>query len=85
MKCMLMSAIWCPPCQTLKPIFKKVSESTEGVEFVVVDIDEEPELTAKMNIMSVPTIVFEKDGKVMDSMVGLVSEQNLRNKIEELK
>lgn len=79
------SAVWCAPCRALDPIFKRVSESTEGVEFANIDIDKEPELATTMNIRSVPTIVFEKDGKAIDLMVGLVSEQTIRDKIKELK
>jgi len=78
-------AEWCAPCKLLSPIFKMISESTEGVEFVSVDIDEEPELSTTMNIRSVPTLIFEKDGAVVDSMVGLAKEQDIRDRIEGLK
>jgi len=79
------SAVWCAPCQALGPIFDKVAGSTDGVEFVHVDIDEEPERTSAAGVRSVPTIVFEKDGVVKDTMVGLVKEQAIRDKIEQLR
>jgi len=79
------SAVWCAPCQLLAPIFDNIAGSTDGVEFVHVDIDEEPELTSAAGVRSVPTMVFEKDGIIKDTMVGLVKEQAIRDKITELK
>jgi thioredoxin 1 len=82
MKCILFSAAWCQPCNVLKPIYDRVAASMDDVEFVKVDIDDDPELSVQYGIKSVPTMVFEKDGKVMDTMVGLVTEQNLRDRVE---
>jgi thioredoxin 1 len=75
-------AVWCGPCQVMDPIFDRVAESTDGVEFEKVDIDQESDRATKANIRSVPTIVFEKDEIAVDSMVGIVREQDLRDRIE---
>ena len=82
LKLLKFSAGWCQPCHVLEPIFDNVASSMDDVEFVKVDIDKNPGLAAQYNVRSVPTIVFEKDGVAVDSMVGLVSEQALRERIE---
>lgn len=82
LKVIKFSAVWCGPCQMMTPIFDRVADSTEDVEFVKIDIDDNSDMAGDYSIRSVPTIVFEKDGKVIDSMVGLVSEQTLRDRVE---
>ena len=77
LKVIKFSAVWCPPCNALAPIFTKVMEGFPGVEVELCDIDENPDLALKMNIRSVPTIVFLVDGKVMDSIVGLVKKEEI--------
>jgi thioredoxin 1 len=66
----------------MNPIFDRVAESMEDVEFVKVDIDEDPEMAIQYNVRSVPTIVFEKDDVAVDSMVGVAREQDLIDRIE---
>lgn len=85
LKVIKFSAVWCAPCKMLTPIFDTVAASTEDVEFEHVDIDEESERASAAGIRSVPTLVFEKDGVVKETLVGLVNEQTIRNKIEELR
>ena len=82
LKVIKFSAVWCGPCQMMNPIFDRVAESMEDVEFIKVDIDDDPGMATDYNIRSVPTIVFEKDGVAVDSMVGLVTEQTLMERIE---
>jgi thioredoxin 1 len=65
-------------------VFNKVKDSFNDVEFVEVDIDENQELSAALSVRSVPTVVFEKDGNVVDTIVGSVSESVLRDKVAEL-
>lgn len=84
LKVIKFSAVWCPPCNMLTPIFKKAMEEFPGVEVVLCDIDENPELTAKMNIKSVPTIVILRDGKVMDAIVGLVKKEEIIARVSAL-
>ena len=84
MKCIFFGATWCAPCSTLKPIWKKLSEETEDVEFVTVDIDNEPELASKYSVSAVPTILFLKDGEVVDSLIGLHKESDIRSAIDTL-
>lgn len=87
LKVLKFGAVWCPPCQALKPIIEKLAEEMEDVEFVSVDIDDESkiELVTKYKITAVPTMIFLKDDVVADSMVGLHKESVIKAKIEELK
>ena len=78
-------ATWCGPCKVLAPIIHELSHELSGVKIATSDVDEQSNLAQQFNIMSVPTMLFFKDGKVMDQMVGLQSKETLRAKLEELK
>lgn len=85
LKVLKFSADWCGPCRMLQPTFEKVSNDFSDVNFVTIDIDEEQDRASEYKIRAVPTIVFEKDGKEVDRLVGLVSEDIIRKTIEGLK
>ena len=86
LKVIKFSAIWCAPCQMLAPVFESVELDFAGdVEFEHVDIDDESERASQFGIRSVPTMVFVKDGRVVDSLVGLVKKDVIVNKINSLK
>lgn len=79
------SATWCGPCQALKPTIEALAgEYTGKVNIGKVDIDQNADLTARFGVMSVPTIVFFKNGQQADSMIGLVSKDAINNKIKAL-
>lgn len=78
-------AQWCGPCRAMKPVVEKVAAQNSDVEFVSVDIDDNPDLATKMNIRAVPTLVFLKDDVVVKEMVGLTSLDNLLKAVNELK
>lgn len=78
-------AQWCQPCKVMKPVVEKVAAQNSDVEFVSVDIDDNPDLATKMNIRAVPTLVFLKDDVVVKEMVGLTSLDNLLKAVNELK
>lgn len=65
-------ATWCGPCKMLAPAVEQIAESYDGkVTVVKIDIDQETELTNSYGIMSVPTVLFIKDGKVISTEVGV--------------
>ena len=65
-------ATWCMPCKMVAPVIEKVAESYAGkVTVGKVDIDEEPDLAQRFGVMSIPTLLLIKDGKVAASSVGL--------------
>lgn len=68
-------AQWCGPCRMLGPTVEKLAEDYEGRALIAkVDVDAEPELAARFGVMSIPTVVFFKDGQEFDRKVGLMDE-----------
>lgn len=64
-------APWCGPCRMMGPIIEQLAEEYEGKEKVgKVNVDEEGELSQAFGVMSIPTIVLVKDGKVVKQAVG---------------
>ncbi len=71
-------AEWCGPCKMIAPMIKEISSEVKGKARVFkVDIDKNPALANKYQVMSIPTIVFFKDGKVTNQLVGTVSKEDL--------
>ncbi|MBQ3170147.1 MAG: thioredoxin [Clostridia bacterium] len=63
-------APWCGPCRMVGPILEQISEERSDVKVVKVNIDEELELAREYSIMSIPTIMVVKDGKVVSQSLG---------------
>ena len=76
-------ASWCAPCRMLSPVIDELAKE-KGEEFKVckVNVDEEPELAQKYNVMSIPTLVVIKNGKVVNVSVGVKSKQSIQNMIQ---
>ena len=68
---------WCMPCKMLKPIVENVA-SDLNIKLATVDIDENEELVKEFGIMSVPTLKIFKNGKEVNSSVGVISETRLK-------
>ena len=79
------SATWCMPCRMLKPIVERVAEKCADVSFYNVDIDENEEIAKRYRIFSVPTLVCFREGKKVDSLVGLNSFEDIVEFIERCK
>lgn len=78
-------APWCGPCRMLSPVIDKLAEEFNGKAKVCkVNTDEQEELSAQFGIRSIPTMLFFKDGAVVDQMVGATSEQVLKDKLNSL-
>lgn len=76
-------AAWCGPCRALAPQVEALANQYEGkANFFKMDIDANPDTPAGLGIMSIPTVIFFKDGKVADKSVGLVSKDALAAKLE---
>ena len=63
-------ADWCGPCQGMKPILEDLSEECPEVAFYKVNVDEQPELAAEFGVMSIPTLLVFRDGKLVNQAVG---------------
>ena len=67
------SATWCMPCRLLTPILEQVANKVDTVSFYNIDIDDNEDIAKRYRIFSVPTLLAFKEGKVIDSLVGLNS------------
>lgn len=79
------SAAWCGPCKMLAPVVEELATEMQGVKIGKLDIDQDGDIAQRYSVMSVPTLLFFKDGKVMDQMVGVQSKGAIQAKLEELK
>jgi thioredoxin 1 len=64
-------AAWCGPCKMISPIVEEIASEVTDTKVGKVNIDEQPELASAFGIMSIPTLVAIKDGKVVNKMVGV--------------
>jgi thioredoxin 1 len=72
-------AEWCGPCRAIAPLLEELAEASEGrVTLMKVNVDEHPGLAARCNIRSIPTILFVKEGQVVDRVVGAVPKAVLQ-------
>jgi thioredoxin 1 len=76
------SATWCGPCKKLEPVVHEIASEFAGrVKVVKVDVDQSPATAAKFAVMSVPTLIFFRDGQVRDQALGVLSKQQLSDKL----
>lgn len=64
-------AVWCGPCKMMSPIMDDIAETCPDVKVGKVNVDEEEELAAQFGIMSIPTILAFKDGKLVNQSIGV--------------
>ena len=69
------SASWCGPCKMFKPVVNEVI--SEGHNIEIVDVDDNQELALQYQIQSIPTIVIEEDGQIVDGIMGATSKDDL--------
>jgi len=78
-------AEWCGPCRALGSIMDDLAREFEGrVKVAKLDIDNNPVTTARYNVRSIPTLLFFRDGKLVESVVGLRSKNELAARIAKL-
>ena len=78
-------APWCGPCRMVAPVVEKLAETYDGkVKFCRLNVDENPQTAVKYGIMSIPTLMFFKEGQVVDTVIGAVPERTLQPKIDTL-
>ena len=78
------TATWCGPCKTLAPIFTELESEISGVTFETIDVDQNKEETANYMVTSVPTVVIEKDGQVVQRYTGVQPKSAYTLKIKSL-
>jgi len=78
-------APWCGPCRMIAPVTEKLSEEyADRVKFCKLNVDENPEMAQKHQVMSMPLLLFFKDGQQVDSVLGAVPESMLQPKVKAL-
>ncbi len=76
-------ADWCGPCKMLMPTVEKLAKEFNGtVEIQKINIDKNPDIAAKFNVRSIPTLFFIKDQKIVERINGMTSETSLRKKLK---
>ena len=63
-------ASWCGPCRMVGPILDEIAEEREDIKVCKVDIDQQPELASRFRVMSVPTLMVLKEGRVVEQSIG---------------
>ena len=63
-------ASWCGPCRMVAPILEEIANERSDVKVCKINVDEEPELAGRYNVMSIPTLLVVKEGQVVNQAVG---------------
>ena len=80
-----MWAPWCGPCRMVEPILKKLSDKYQDkVKFCRMNVDENQKTPSQYRVMSIPNMLFMKNGKVIDTAVGAMPEAALQGKVDAL-
>jgi len=76
-------AAWCGPCRMQGPIFNEAAEELrDKAKFGKVDVDSSPELAQRFQILSIPTMIFFRDGRQVDRHTGVLSKEGIEEKIK---
>ena len=75
-------AVWCGPCKMLSPIVEEVAGEYGEVKFCKLNVDDNPQQAGKFQIMSIPTLIFFKQGKATDKVVGLISKGEMVKRVK---
>ena len=76
-------AVWCGPCRMVAPIVDELATEYEGkVSFAKLNVDENPEVSMKYGIRSIPTLLVFKDGKPVDQIVGALPKKEMQKRVE---
>lgn len=78
-------ADWCGPCKMMAPLVAQLAEEYSGkCKIGKCNTDENPKTAGEFKVMSIPTFIFFKDGKAVDSMIGAVSKTALEEKLKQV-
>ena len=79
-------ATWCGPCRMQSPIVEELADELEGSAVVAkLDVDENPELAAQFSVMSIPTLIVVKDGKIVGHRTGVTPKGTLLDMLDSVR
>ncbi len=70
-------ASWCGPCRMLSPVVDEIAQENDTIAVGKVNVDEQPELASQFGVMSIPTLMVFKDGKAVNTSVGVVPKAKI--------
>jgi len=77
-------ATWCGPCRMVAPILEQLASEYEGkVKITKLDVDANIKTASRFNVRSIPTLLFFKDGKVVDQIIGAVPKPHIEAKLQQ--
>ncbi len=77
-------AVWCGPCRMVGPIVEQLAEQYEGkLKVLKLDVDTNMKTSTRFNVRNIPSLLFFKDGRLVDTVVGAVPRQYLERKVQE--
>lgn len=75
-------AVWCGPCKMIAPVVEEIAREYDGkLKVGKVDVDNNPEVSMKFGIRSIPTLMVFKGGRVVEQIIGAVPKRNLLEKV----
>lgn len=75
-------ATWCGPCRMIAPILEEISQEREDIKVCKVNVDEEQELAIQHGIMSIPTLIYFKNGEEVAQSVGVIPKEKILSYID---
>lgn len=75
-------ADWCGPCHMVSPVIEELSENMRNVAFAKMDVDRNRETPGKFGIMSIPTLLIFKEGKLVDRLVGALPKDMIEDRLK---
>lgn len=78
-------AVWCGPCRMVAPMVEELAKEYAGkIKIMKLNTDENPDIASRYKIMGIPTLMFFKDGRQLDQIVGAIPKPHLKAKIDYL-
>lgn len=78
-------AAWCGPCHAVAPVLEELANEYEGkIKIAKCDVDQNPVTPGKYGIRSIPTLIFFKDGKIFDQVIGAVPKASIESIIKKV-
>lgn len=70
-------ASWCGPCRMLSPVVDEIAQENDAIAVGKINVDEQPELASQFGVMSIPTLMVFRDGKAVNTSVGVVPKAKI--------